>query len=63
MLDRAMASTEVAVVITDPLGDDNPVVWCNPAFSRLTGYLVCRPAGLGKAPSGLPGAPDVPAWV
>jgi len=38
MLERAMAATDVAVVITDPLQDDNPLVWCNPAFGRLTGY-------------------------
>lgn len=35
-----MAATGVAVVITDPRLDDNPVIWCNPAFSRLTGYEV-----------------------
>jgi PAS domain S-box-containing protein len=38
MVERALAATGVAVVITDPLLDDNPVVWCNPAFCRLTGY-------------------------
>jgi len=43
--DRALVATDVAVAITDPRQDDNPLVWCNPAFSRLTGYPLAEVAG------------------
>lgn len=28
----------IGVVITDALAYDNPIIYCNPAFSRITGY-------------------------
>jgi PAS domain S-box-containing protein len=40
MLDRALLATDAAFTITDPLAEDNPLVWCNPAFCKLTGYSV-----------------------
>jgi PAS domain S-box-containing protein len=36
--DRAVIATEMAFTITDPRRQDHPLVWVNPAFTRLTGY-------------------------
>ena len=33
-----MAQTRMAVCLTDPQKDDNPIVFCNEAFQNLTGY-------------------------
>jgi len=37
-LARALASVSDGVVITDPNQTDNPIIYSNPAFSRITGY-------------------------
>lgn len=34
----AMRATRMAMLITDPRKDDNPIVYCNDAFLKLTGY-------------------------
>ncbi|KQT41969.1 hypothetical protein ASG43_16925 [Aureimonas sp. Leaf454] len=34
----AVRATRMPMVITDPCQDDNPIVFCNDAFTRLTGY-------------------------
>ena len=34
----AVRTTRMPMVITDPRQDDNPIVFCNDAFLRLTGY-------------------------
>lgn len=36
--DRAVVATELSFTISDPSREQNPLVWVNPAFSRLTGY-------------------------
>lgn len=36
--DRAMASISSGVVIADATQPDRPIIYCNPAFERLTGY-------------------------
>ena len=36
--DRAIESSVSAICITDNLAPDNPVVYVNPAFERITGY-------------------------
>ena len=36
--DRAMAASANGIVITDPNRPDNPIVYANPAFARMTGY-------------------------
>lgn len=36
--DNAIQEMNQGVVITDPLRPDNPIVYCNPAFEKLTGY-------------------------
>ena len=35
---RAVSSARNGIVITDPNQDDNPIVYVNPSFLRLTGY-------------------------
>ena len=36
--DRAVLATEVSFTISDPNLPDNPLIWVNPAFTRITGY-------------------------
>ncbi|KAB8335718.1 PAS domain-containing protein [Scytonema tolypothrichoides VB-61278] len=36
--DRAIAAASNAIVITDPRQEDNPIIFCNPAFETITGY-------------------------
>ncbi|BBL80775.1 hypothetical protein RxyAA322_26290 [Rubrobacter xylanophilus] len=38
LLDRAVAASSGGVVITDPNLPDNPIIYVNPAFERMTGY-------------------------
>ncbi|MDG6080260.1 PAS domain-containing protein [Erythrobacter litoralis] len=38
LFEQAMAQTRMAVCLTDPLHEDDPIVFCNEAFERLTGY-------------------------
>jgi len=38
LLDRAVAASSNGIVITDPKVPDNPIVYVNPAFERITGY-------------------------
>lgn len=37
-LTRAIASVSDGVLITDPNQPDNPIIYSNPAFSKITGY-------------------------
>ena len=36
--ERAVVATDIAFTITDPRQEDDPLVWVNPSFSRITGY-------------------------
>jgi len=36
--DRAVIAAEMSFTITDPRRPDDPLVWVNPSFTRLTGY-------------------------
>jgi PAS domain S-box-containing protein len=36
--DRAVIATDITFSITDPRQPDNPLVWVNPSFTRITGY-------------------------
>nr|WP_166756095.1 GAF domain-containing SpoIIE family protein phosphatase [Modestobacter marinus] len=36
--ERAVVATDIAFTITDPRQDDDPLVWVNPSFSRISGY-------------------------
>ena len=38
LFEQAMAQTRMAVCLTDPNLPDDPIVFCNEAFERLTGY-------------------------
>ena len=36
--ERAVVATDIAFTITDPRQEDNPLVWVNPSFTRISGY-------------------------
>jgi methyl-accepting chemotaxis protein PixJ len=36
--DRAVAAASNAIFITDPHQQNNPIIFCNPAFEKITGY-------------------------
>ncbi|TCJ14808.1 PAS domain-containing protein [Rubrobacter taiwanensis] len=40
LLERAVAASASGIVITDPALPDNPIIYANPAFERITGYAV-----------------------
>lgn len=42
---KALDATDVAFTVTDPRQADNPLVWVNPAFTRLTGYPAAEVVG------------------
>ncbi|HYH72873.1 MAG TPA: PAS domain-containing protein, partial [Nocardioides sp.] len=43
--DRAVIATEMSFSITDPRLPDDPLVWVNPSFTRLTGYRLDEVVG------------------
>jgi PAS domain S-box-containing protein len=43
--DRAVLATDVSFTISDPTLPDDPLVWVNPAFTRITGYTFEEAAG------------------
>src|SRR5215211_1881106 len=45
LLDRAVAASSNGIVITDPKAPDNPIVYVNPAFERITGYTASEVLG------------------
>ena len=71
--ERAVIATDITFTITDPRQPDNPLVWVNPSFTRVTGYEAdeaigrnCRflqgpatdPAAVAEIRAGLAGAAD-----
>ena len=38
LFEQAMGQTRMAVCLTDPNIEDDPIIFCNEAFQRLTGY-------------------------
>ncbi|MFW3170348.1 SpoIIE family protein phosphatase [Geodermatophilus sp. CPCC 206100] len=36
--ERAVLATDIAFTITDPRQPDDPLIWVNPSFTRITGY-------------------------
>jgi PAS domain S-box-containing protein len=36
--ERAVVATDITFTITDPRRPDNPLIWTNPSFTRVTGY-------------------------
>lgn len=53
---RAVEATSNGILITDHREDDHPIVYCNPAFERMTGYT--RDEVLGRNPRFLQGGDD-----
>jgi PAS domain S-box-containing protein len=45
LLDRAVAASSNGIVITDPRAPDDPIVYVNPAFERISGYAVDEVVG------------------
>ena len=45
MRNQALAAGHNGIVITDPNQPDNPVVYANPAFERITGYSIEETVG------------------
>ncbi len=45
LLKRAIDSASNGVIITDPNRTDNPIVFCNAAFERITGYTAGEALG------------------
>jgi PAS domain S-box-containing protein len=43
--DRAIEATSQGIIITDPSRDDNPIVYVNPAFEKLSGYTQTEAVG------------------
>jgi len=50
---RAIEATSNGILLTDHRHDDHPIVYCNPAFERMTGYT--RDEVLGRNPRFLQG--------
>src|SRR5207248_2809868 len=51
--ERALGSTADGIMITDPRQPDNPIVYCNPAFERMSGYG--KAEAIGRNPRFLQG--------
>ncbi len=45
LFEQAMAQTRMAVCLTDPHLPDQPIIFCNEAFERLTGYEMSEIVG------------------
>src|SRR5215213_1571985 len=45
LLDRAVAASSNGIVITDSRAPDDPIVYVNPAFERISGYTVAEVVG------------------
>ena len=43
--DRAVIATELSFTISDPHQPDAPLIWANPAFTRMTGYELSEVVG------------------
>ncbi|MEP0783710.1 PAS domain-containing protein [Coleofasciculus sp. FACHB-129] len=45
LYDRAMAATSCGIVISDASLPNNPIIYCNPAFEKITGYSTAEVLG------------------
>ena len=43
--ERAVIATDITFTITDPREPDNPLIWVNPSFTRVTGYEAAEVVG------------------
>jgi PAS domain S-box-containing protein len=44
--EQALAATSSAILITDPNKPDNPIIYANPTFERITGYSIEEAIGM-----------------
>lgn len=58
LYERAIGATTSGIIITDPRQPDNPIISCNTAFERITGYTEAEV--VGKSPRFLQGPDTVP---
>ncbi len=42
---RALVASSISFTISDPREEDDPLVWVNPAFERMTGYTAAEVVG------------------
>ncbi|MEG4592159.1 PAS domain S-box protein [Microcoleus sp. F6_B6] len=61
LYDRAITATSTGVTISDATDPENPIIYCNPAFERMTGYR--RQEIIGKNCQFLQGSDTDPAAV
>jgi PAS domain S-box-containing protein len=58
--ERAVIATDITFTITDPRRSDNPLIWVNPSFTRVTGYeaeeVIGRNCRFLQGPATDPGA-------
>lgn len=59
--DRAIEASSVGIIITDARQTDYPIIYANPAFSRITGYS--REELIGRNPRLLQGPDTDPAAI
>ncbi len=59
--DRAMEAASVGIIITDARKPGNPIIYANPAFTRITGYAPAEI--LGKSPGILQGPETDPGAI
>ena len=45
LMERAIAHTANGIIITDATAPDNPIIYVNPAFERITGYSAAEAIG------------------
>lgn len=45
IFERAIKSADTGFIITDPRLESNPIVYCNPAFEKITGYSFAESVG------------------
>ena len=46
LLERAIAASSNGIIIADAAEPDRPIIYCNPAFEKLTGYIRDEVIGL-----------------
>ena len=45
LYDRALAATSNGITIADATHPDKPIIYCNPAFEKITGYSIAEAIG------------------
>ena len=58
---QAIGASQLAMMVTDPTAGDNPIVYVNPAFERLTGYAADE--AIGRNPRFMQGPDTAPEAI